>query len=365
MRYARFMHKSLSVLVGCLVFASAAITMAQQPLPVIVGEARVEPLYDRVEVLGTLRANESVDITATVTDTITVIHFEDGQRVEAEDILVEMTSKEEHALLEEELSTLSEAKKQYNRLTPLVAKGAAAQALLDQRERELATAKARLSAIESRLQDRLILAPFSGVVGLKNISVGALVEPGDVITTLDDDTVMKLDFTVPAIHLASLKRGMPIKARSPAYVDREFEGKVISIGSRIDSVTRSITVRALIENRERLLKPGLLMTAELLKNQRESIVIPEEALIPSGSTNFVLVADTTVSPVQAERREVTIGVRRFGEVEIVQGLEAGELVITHGSMRVRPGQEITILGVDNGKESLKDVLSGNKQGAVQ
>ena len=226
-----------------------------------------------MEVLGTLRANESVDITATVTDTITVIHFEDGQRVNSGDILVEMTSKEEHALLEEELSTLAEAEKQYNRLTPLVARGAASKSLLDQRERERSSAQARLRAIESRLQDRLIKAPFSGVVGLKNISVGALVEPGDVITTLDDDSVMKLDFNVPAIHLASLERGIPIKARSSAYGGREFEGEVISIGSRIDPVTRSITVRALIDNQDRLLKPGLLMTAELLKNRRDAIVI--------------------------------------------------------------------------------------------
>ena len=220
------MHLALSLLAICFFLGGGTNVMAQQPVPVIVGEARVTHLNDRVEVLGTLRANESVDITATITDTITAIHFEDGQRLNAGDILIEMTSKEEHAQLEEELSTLSEAEKQYNRLTPLVERGAASKSLLDQRIRELATAKARFRAIESRLQDRLILAPFSGVVGLKNISVGALVEPGDVITTLDDDSIMKLDFTVPAIHLASLERGIPIKARSPAYGDRVFEGTV-------------------------------------------------------------------------------------------------------------------------------------------
>ena len=140
------------------------------------------------------------------------------------------------------------------------------------------------------------MAPFSGVVGLKNISVGALVEPGDVITTLDDDSVMKLDFNVPAIHLASLERGIPIKARSPPMVVVNLRGEVTSIGSRIDPVTRSITVRALIDNQERLLKPGLLMTAELLKNRRDAIVVLEEALIPSGKTNFVLVVDPSLSP---------------------------------------------------------------------
>ena len=130
-------HKvPLSTLIICSFLGGVSSAQSKQPLSVIVGEARVEQLFDRVEVLGTLRANESVDITATVTDTITVIHFEDGQRVKDGDILMEMTSKEEHALLEEELSTLAEAEKQYNRLTPLVARGAAAKSLLDQRERE-------------------------------------------------------------------------------------------------------------------------------------------------------------------------------------------------------------------------------------
>ncbi len=365
MRYTQYIYLTFSMFVICFFMDGGTSIMAQQPVSVIVGEARVAHLSDRVEVLGTLRANESVDITATVTDTITAIHFEDGQRLNAGDILIEMTSKEEHAQLEEELSTLSEAEKQYNRLTPLVERGAASKSLLDQRERELSSARARLRAIESRLQDRLILAPFSGVVGLKNISVGALVEPGDVITTLDDDSIVKLDFTVPAIHLASLERGIPISARSPAYGDRVFDGTVVSIGSRIDSVTRSITVRALIDNEDRLLKPGLLMTADLLKNKRDAIVVQEEALIPSGKTNFVLVVDPLESPVKAVRREVRIGVRRFGDVEILRGLEAGEFVITHGAMRVRPGQELNILSVDDSDESLETLLSGEKEGAAQ
>jgi multidrug efflux pump subunit AcrA (membrane-fusion protein) len=125
----------------------------------------VDRFVDRVEALGTLRANETVELTATVSETVTVVHFEDGQRVKAGSILVEMTNEEEHALIEEELSTVAEAKKQYDRLRPLVQRGAASTSLLDQRRREYETAKARLRAIESKLQDRLIIAPFAGVVG--------------------------------------------------------------------------------------------------------------------------------------------------------------------------------------------------------
>ena len=349
----------LLVSTAFLIFAAGS--SAQKSTAVIVAEARIEQLYDRVEVLGTLRANETVEVTATITDTITALHFDDGQQVVAGDILVEMTSEEEHAQLEEELFNVAEARKQYERLAPVVEKGAASQTLLDQRERELATAQARYKAIESRLQDRLILAPFDGVVGLRNISIGALVEPGDLITTLDDISVMKLDFTVPTVYLATLKTGITIEARSPVFDGEIFTGTVKSVNSRIDPVTRSIVARAIIDNPDGKLKPGLLMTVELLKSPREGVVIPEEALIPSGRTNVVIVVDSSQKPAIAERREVQIGTRQFGAVEILNGLAAGEFVVTHGNMRLRSNQEVTILSVDDAGASLKSLLSANKE----
>ena len=352
-----------------IVFAFAHLSctaaMAKAPVSVIVREVVMADFNDRVEALGTLRANETVEITATVTDTITAIHFDDGQRVNEDDILIEMTSEEEHALLEEELSTVAEAKKQYARLKPLVDRGAAAKSLLDQRQRELDTAQARLRAIESRLQDRLILAPFSGVVGLRNISVGALIEPGDLITTLDDDSVMKLDFTVPSVHLATLKKGLPIEAKASAFGDTIFAGEISSVNSRIDSTTRAVAVRAIIPNPERLLKPGLLMQVALLKNPRTGLVIPEEALIPTGKINHVLVVDPRAESPTVEQRKVEIGVRRTGEVEVREGLAAGEFVITHGTIRVKPGQQVSILAEQKGGETLEQLLTGGKESTTQ
>ena len=337
----------------------------QDAVPVVVTEIRRDTFVDRVEALGTLRANETLELTATVSEIVTAIDFDDGQRVEAGDILVEMTSKEEHALIEEEKSTIAEAKKQYDRVRRLVKRGAASPALLDQRRREYQTARARLRAIESKLQDRLIVAPFSGIVGLRNISVGALVEPGDVVTTLDDDSVMKLDFTVPAIYLATLKTGLPIVARSPAFADRKFEGTIASIDSRIDPSTRSIVVRAILPNPDRLLKPGLLMSVELLKNHREAMVIPEESLIPLGRENYVFVVDRSADPTVAEQRKVKTGSRRPGEVEILAGLRSGEFVITQGALRTRAGQPVKIIAVDSGDESLASLLKQDLSGSNQ
>lgn len=352
-------------LAGIMGTLGVAQANAQQAVPVIVKAVATDRFVDRVEALGTLRANETVVLTATVSEIVTDVHFEDGQRVNAGTILVEMTSEEEHALIEEERSTLAEAKKQYDRLRPLVERGAASSSLLDQRRREYETAKARLRATESRLRDRLIIAPFAGVVGLRNVSVGALIEPGDVITTLDDDSVMKLDFTVPSIYLASLKTGLPIVATSPAFAGRQFEGIVASINSRIDPVTRAIVVRAILPNPERLLKPGLLMQVTLLKNPRDVLVIPEEALIPSGRVNHVLVVERSADPTVAQRRQVVTGSRRPGEVEIVEGLEAGEFVVVDGTLRARPGQPVTIIAVDGGDEPLARLLNRDRKGQGQ
>lgn len=352
-RVVCFLAASLSLALP----AAVSQSFARPPSPVIISEAKLDSFVDRVEALGTIRANESVELTATITDTVTTIQFQDNQRVARGDILVEMTSAEEHAMLEEMVSNTEEAEKQLNRIEPLVRQGAATQDLLDQRRRDYETAKARLKQVESRLADRLILAPFAGVVGLRKISVGALVEPGDIITTLDDVSVVKLDFSVPAIHLDTLKPGVTIEATAPAYGERIFSGKIASLNSRIDENTRSILARALLPNSDGLLLPGMLMSIELLKNPREVVVIPEEALTPEGDSNFVLVVDRNSDPVTAQKREVEIGKRRPGEVEIRSGLSAGEFVVIHGAIRTRPGEPVEIIAVDTGNESLEQLLS--------
>lgn len=334
---------------------------SQQPTPVIVSEARVDTFFDRFEALGTLKANESITVTSAVTDTITQINFDDGQRVEAGEILVEMTNSEEHALIAEERSNLLEAEKQLERATLLLKKRAGSETLLDQRRRDFETAKARLLQVESRLQDRLILAPFSGVVGLRNISVGALVEPGDVITTLDDDRVMKLDFAVPATALASVAPGLEIHAQSAAFGERVFKGKIASLDSRVDVVTRSITARALLDNPDRSLRPGMLLSVELLSNSREAVVVMENALIAIGNTAFVYVVNTSTTPASAEKRQVVTGGRRTGEVEIIEGVAPGEMVVVHGAMRLRPDAPVKIVAVDDGTLPIGEML-GNQEG---
>jgi membrane fusion protein (multidrug efflux system) len=317
-------------------------------------------LAERIEALGTLRANESVSITSNVTETISVVHFDDGQRVREGDLLVEMTSAEEHALLEEAQARAAEAERQYDRVRSLVQQRSASESLLDERKRDLDTARANLVALESRLADRVVKAPFDGVVGLRNVSRGALVEPGDLITTLDDDSVMKLDFTVPSVFLAQLEPGLKIEARARPYGERVFDGVVRGVDSRIDPVTRSVQVRALLPNPARVLRPGLLMRVELLIDPRDAVVVPEAALLHQGQDHFVLrLVDADGAPT-VERRQVEIGARKPGVVEIRSGLSAGDQVVTEGQEKARPGQPVRVLALDDGSLSLREI-AGSRQ----
>jgi len=347
------------LLLGWFVGAMAAV--AAPSTPVIVSAVRSVPFEDRIEALGTLRANESLALTAAVTETVSALYFDDGDRVAEGKVLVEMTSAEEHAQLTEARALTTEAERQYRRVQSLATQGTASKSLLDERGREWETARARLVAIESRLSDRILEAPFAGVVGLRNISVGALVEPGDLITTLDDDTVMKLDLAVPSVYLSSLAPGLAVTATTRAYGETAFAGEIRSIDSRVDPVTRSVLVRVLVPNRDRLLKPGMLMQVVLRRNPRQTLVVPEAALMPLGRKQFVLIARPDAAGHVVERRQVRIGSRRPGEVEILEGLSAGDLVITHGTMRARPGQNVTVRAIDDGSQPLAELLKGVPQ----
>lgn len=347
-----------------LLVSPTVTTLSQQnahnePASVIVEQAHMDNFHDSIEALGTLRANETVEITADVTETVASINFDDGQRIKQGDVLVEMNSDEEKALLRETRAEVEEAEKQLERVRMLSEQGAASESLLDEWQRSYDTAVARVAVIKSRIDDRIIRAPFDGVVGLRDISIGALVEPGTLITTLNDDSRMKLDFTVPSVYLPMLKKGLPVTARSKALGKSEFRGEIYSIDNKVDPVTRSVTVRALLPNDDGVLKQGLLMSVELYQNPRETVVISEEALIPEGETNFVLVVKEEKNGPVVEKREVEIGSRRVGEVEVISGLSPGEKVVTHGTMKVRDGQRVKITALTDGSDPLPELLDNN------
>ena len=310
---------------------------------VVVESVQQESIADPLEALGTLKANESVALTANVAESIRAIHFESGQRVKKGDLLVELDSSEEQAVLEEARYTLNEAQSQLDRIKAVAKRGDASQSLLDEKQREFYVARARVAAIESRLQNRLIRAPFSGLVGLRNVSPGAFVSPGDVIASLVDDRRMKLDFNVPSIFLGSLKSGVSIQAKARALNNSVFEGVVESVDNQVDPVSRSVTVRAILDNQDGRLTAGLLMEVKLQSNPRNAVVIPESALVQDRDEHYVFVVVGPDDGLKAQRRRVHIGTRLLGRVEIIKGLQSTELVVVDGSLKLRDGVTVSVM----------------------
>ncbi|MGH8129309.1 MAG: efflux RND transporter periplasmic adaptor subunit [Steroidobacteraceae bacterium] len=312
----------------------------EAPPAVAVLTATVAPVQwrDTIEALGTARANESVTMTAKVSEIVRKVAFESGDIVEAGDVLVDLSSGAQLAGLEEVRAAYQEAERQLKRQQELADRQLVAVSEIDTQRAARDAALARMNVVRASLSDRVITAPFDGVLGLRQVSPGSLVTPGTPIATLDDISIIKLDFSVPERYLAVLARGQDVVARSETYPDRDFEGTVTSVDSRIDAVTRSVTVRAEVPNPERLLRPGMLMSVRLFQAPRDTLVVPEIAVLQVGVESFVFRISKSQT---AERVKVDLGARRKGEVEIAGGLSAGDVIVTEGAVKLRDGVRVS------------------------
>ncbi len=294
---------------------------------------------DEIQALGTAQANESVTLTAKVTETVTRINFQDGDFVEAGAVLVDLSGRAEVAQLEAAQATFVESSKQYERLAELVKQGTIPRSQLDTQLSVRDAARARANAIRAALADRIISAPFSGVLGFRRVSPGALVTPGSVITTLDDISTIKLDFTVPESYLGQLAAGQTIRATSASFPEQIFEGKVSAIGSRVDPLTRAVPVRAEVPNPDARLHPGMLLSVRLLQAPRETLVVPEIAVVQVGTQAHVFRIDENDVVHQVT---VVLGARRRGEVEVQSGLTAGDRIVVDGTVKLRDGSKVRL-----------------------
>lgn len=332
---------------------------AEERPGVIGAYASIETWADPLEALGTLHADESVTLSATVTEIIAEVNFLDGQMVEAGQLLVRLEDSEEQAQLRAAQAQRDERRSAVERLNQLQSRNMAARADVEDSQAQLRQAEAEIQALEARLTNYRLRAPFEGRVGFRNISVGSLVTPGTQLVTLDKLDLMKLDFSIPESFLAILAPGLPLTARSAAFPDEVFRGEVSSIGSRVDPVSRSISVRAEMDNPELRLRPGMLMEVVLLRSPRQAVVVPESVLIPSGDKQFVLVVDKEDGN-RLERRQVQIGERRTGQAEILEGLADGELVVSHGLQRAHEGDQVHILGIADDDVTIRQLLEANR-----
>jgi membrane fusion protein (multidrug efflux system) len=295
-----------------------------------------------VEALGTAKANESVLITTQTSDIVYTILFDDGDTVKAGQVLLTLIDLEEKAKLAALDVDLQEAKRQLKRVSNLAKKNVASEQLLDEQQARVKALVAEMNVLETQMLALEVRAPFDGVLGLRQVSIGALVRPGDAITTLDDLSTLKVDFNIAESHLPSVAIGQNIRATSIAYPDETFEGQIASIGSRVDPDTRAIQIRANISNQDFKLRPGMLLQINLQKKLLTTLVLPEASLVPVKDKHFVFVAKDGL----VVRKQVEIGLRKPGIVQIVSGLVVGEQVVVEGALKLRNGSKVTILNSD-------------------
>ncbi|WP_417618837.1 efflux RND transporter periplasmic adaptor subunit [Parasphingorhabdus sp.] len=315
--------------------------------PVVVGGTVTQAEFvSEIEAVGTAFANEQTVITSPVTERIERIAFADGASVRRGAIIARLSSGEESADLSSVVARAREAGKQLDRLTELQQRGFATNSSVDQQTALRDAARADANAIRSRISDRVIRAPFDGVLSLRTVSPGTVVTSGSPIATISDISAIKLDFTVPENFLTALKPGQVIEATTGAYPDQSFYGTIANISPLVDPLSRSLTVRAILPNNPPRLRPGMLMSVRIVSETRTGLAIPETALIAQGDQNFVFVVDKEGI---ARRTAIEIGLRSRNMVEVKSGVALGARIVADGTVKVRDDSPV------------KAVLPGQKE----
>lgn len=308
-------------------------------VPVTTQQVRIQQWNDTVQALGTVKARESVTITAKVSETVRDVHFDSGDVVQAGAPLVTLSGNQQQSALAEAQASAAEADQMYRRMAQLGEQQLVARATLETQRAVRDAAVARVDQIRAQLSDRQIRAPFAGVLGLRQVSPGALVTPGTAIATLDDTQRVYVDFPVPEPALAHLDAGQVLYATSVSWPGETFDGVVQLVDSRVDPSTRAVMVRGEFPNESRMLRPGMLMQVTLVRPPRQALLVPEIAIVQLGNSSFVyrVRADSTV-----ERADVLVGNRRNGMAEVVSGLEPGDEVVVDGTGKLRVGAKVEV-----------------------
>lgn len=307
------------------------------------------PFTDEVRVLGVARGRRSVNITSSTSELITRVLFADGQRVAAGTPLVELQAREEDAGIIEARAQVAQAQRQYDRYRTLAEKGIAPRVTAEDAQTALATARASLTAAQARRGDRMIRAPFSGVLGLSSVTPGTLISPGGVITTLDDIDVVRVDFPVPERYLGVMRTGTPVNAAIDAYGGETFSGRIALVDTRINEQTRAVTARAEIPNPGGRIRPGMAVRVAIQQGQRTSAAAPEAAVQYEGDGAFVYRITRGERGSTAQRVEVETGSVEGGFVEILSGLAVGDRIVGSGLNRIQPGAPVTVAGQGGGR----------------
>jgi membrane fusion protein (multidrug efflux system) len=320
--------------------AAAAVGRGPDAVPVEVTRAAAGTMRERIEAVGTTLARQAVDIVALSAGRVAEIDLRPGQQVEAGAVLVRLDDRMEQAAVAEASAALREAQLALERAQKLRSNNTVAQATVDELQAAFDRAAARLDATQKQLADRTVRAPFAGVVGMRRVDVGARVGNDTVLTTLDDLAELEVEFSVPEVYFGRVRRGQPVAAASAAFPGRTFEGRIATVDTRIGAVSRAFRVRAVVPNRDLVLPAGMFMHVTVVLEERPAVLIPEQAVLAEGAGTFVF----RLRGSQAERRQVRLGQREAGAVEVLDGLAAGDVVVESGLQKLRDGAVVEVAG---------------------
>jgi membrane fusion protein (multidrug efflux system) len=299
---------------------------------------------ERLELLGVAKGRQSVTLSAATTQLVSRVLFSPGQKVAKGQVLVELKTTEQDAALAQAQAREVQARRAYERWRALRDQGYASAAAVDQYEAAWKSTRADVGAAEARLGDRVIRAPFAGVVGLSDIAPGAVISPGAAIVTLDDLSAVRVDFQVPDRFLSAVREGQALTATVDAWPDARFNGRVLRLDTRIDERTRALTARSEFTSSEGLLKPGMMLRVGVNQGVRTAMALPESAVAVQGDGASVFVAVQEGGRMTVQQRPVVAGLRQDGWVEILEGVTTADRVVADGLNRIQSGQPVRPAG---------------------
>jgi len=307
-------------------------------VPVETAKVHIGPIERRLTAVGSLRSNESVIIRPEIAGRIAEIGFEEGERVRKSRPLVMLDDTVYRAEIEQVQASLELSQANHERALDLLRRNAGTTRARDEALAQLRADQAALELAKARLDKAVIAAPFDGVVGLRNVSVGDFLNVGQDIVNLEQIDPLKADFRVAELYLGAVRPGQRIALEVDAFPGQAFAGEVYAIDPLIDESGRSILLRAKLPNPDNVLRPGLFARVTLVLNEREgAIQVPEQALVPQGQDQYVF----RVVDGKAAFTKITVGIRREGMVEVLDGLGPEDEVVTAGQLKIRDGAEVS------------------------
>jgi membrane fusion protein, multidrug efflux system len=339
--YSIYSPQSL-LIAGLLLLPTAAAYSAappggMPPMPVEAQPVTVGELLRSAETVGTLRGNEAVILRPEIQGRVEKILFEEGQQVTAGQPMIQLDDDQYQAELSEAVANRDLSDANYRRTKELIKRKVASDTDRDKSYAELQANKARLALKKEALSKTVLAAPFDGVAGLREVSVGDVVSPGQSLMQVVDLDPIKVDFHLPEIYVGELQVGQQLKISVDAFPNETFTGEVYAVAPQIDTAGHSIQLRATVPNSDGRLRPGMFARVSLvLKRYDNAISVPEEAIVPMGDKLLIY----RIKEGKAEMVPVKLGVRNKAMVQVVQGLEPGDVVITAGQIKVRPGAAV-------------------------